>query len=170
MNLEDTFLNIIQNNEDPDTIKTSYYIIEYCNNEGISLTNLKLNKLLYFINIQYMLKNNGTPFFKEEFLAWRHGPVLQSVYNKFCYGIVLPSKEKMNKILCTLTKDQIQVMEEVLKNKAHSPAWELVEETHVKGGPWEEIYQTKKDDNGICRAVIPNAKIYKFYKEQYHGI
>lgn len=51
-------------------------------------------KLLYFININYMLYSNGYPIFDEEFLAWRHGPVLQSVYDYFSYGISFTNSRK----------------------------------------------------------------------------
>ena len=67
MNLDNIFQSIY-NIEEPDSIKFAYYIIQYCNEENISITNLKLNKLLYFMNIQYMLDNSGIPLFEEEFL------------------------------------------------------------------------------------------------------
>lgn len=169
MNLDNIFQSIY-NIEEPDSIKFAYYIIQYCNEENISITNLKLNKLLYFMNIQYMLDNSGIPLFEEEFLAWRHGPVLQSVYNKFCYGIVLPKKEKFNKIISELSDDQLKIIKDVLKRRANLPAWQLVEETHVVGGPWEEVYKKNKDSNGICKASIPNKQIYQFYRNYCDGI
>ena len=46
------------------------------------ITNLKLQKLLYYAQGYYLAKTN-TPLFKEEFLAWEHGPVIRKIYDKY---------------------------------------------------------------------------------------
>lgn len=43
------------------------------------ISNLKLQKLLYFSWLEYY-RRNGTPLFEEEFEAWKYGPVVPSVY------------------------------------------------------------------------------------------
>jgi uncharacterized phage-associated protein len=50
--------------------------------EGIDITPMKLQKLLYLIYRAY-LKKFGKPLFSERFEAWRFGPVLDSVYHEF---------------------------------------------------------------------------------------
>lgn len=54
------------------------------------ITNLKLQKLLYYIQGEYMAKMN-TPLFNDDFLAWEHGPIIREVYDKYkqngSYGI-----------------------------------------------------------------------------------
>lgn len=169
MDLKEIFESINDMNE-KETIKISYYIIKHCKDNKIEITNLKLNKLLYFINIQYMLENSGIPIFDEEFLAWRHGPILQSVYNQFCLGLILPPVDKLNSIVSSLSKNKIEIIDRVLKRKASTPAWKLVEETHISNGPWENVYKNNKDVNGICKASISNKDIYHFYKEYSHVI
>lgn len=163
-------LNSIVNKEEGEAIKISYYIIKYCNDKKIEITNLKLIKLLYFINIEYMLKNDGKAIFNEEFLAWRHGPVLESVYERFCYGIILPENEKMEEIFKILETNKKDVINNVLKKLANLSAWELVDKTHIFNGPWYNTYNKYKDKDGICKAKISNEDIYKFYKENYGQI
>lgn len=51
-------------------------------NEGISVTPMKLQKLLYFAHREY-LKKTGQPLFNERFEPWPYGPVLPSVYEEF---------------------------------------------------------------------------------------
>lgn len=46
------------------------------------ITNLKLQKLLYYAQGYYLAKTN-TPLFSEEFLAWEHGPVIRKIYDKY---------------------------------------------------------------------------------------
>ena len=117
-----------------------------------------------------MLQNNGISMFNEEFLAWRHGPVLQSVYSFFCYGIVLPSKNKLEKLFEDIDDDKKKIINKVLKKKAKLNAWNLVQETHVSNGPWDVTYKSNKDKDGICNAVISNKMIYDFYKDYYEKI
>lgn len=50
--------------------------------ENISVTPMKLQKLLYFVYREYFQKNNE-PLFSEPFETWQYGPVLSSVYNEF---------------------------------------------------------------------------------------
>jgi uncharacterized phage-associated protein len=49
---------------------------------GELLTNLKLQKLLYYAQAWH-LALKGAPLFQEDFKAWVHGPVLTSQYARF---------------------------------------------------------------------------------------
>ena len=46
------------------------------------ITNLKLQKLLYYAQGHYLAEQN-TPLFNENFLAWEHGPVIRKIYDKY---------------------------------------------------------------------------------------
>ena len=46
------------------------------------LTNMKLNKLLYFSQGHY-LKKYGRPLFNNVIEAWGHGPVVPEVYSTY---------------------------------------------------------------------------------------
>ncbi|QQR04943.1 hypothetical protein [Flavonifractor phage Chenonceau] len=64
-----------------------------CNNilkraftEGISVTPMKLQKLLYFVSCEYA-KQARKELFSESFGVWQYGPVLRTVYDEFrSYG------------------------------------------------------------------------------------
>jgi uncharacterized phage-associated protein len=49
---------------------------------GDHITHLKLQKLIYFAQAYY-LANFGKPLFDEDFQAWPHGPVVQSVWHEY---------------------------------------------------------------------------------------
>lgn len=51
-------------------------------NGGELLTNLKLQKLLYYQQ-GFHLANFGTPLFKEDIEAWMYGPVVPCIYDHF---------------------------------------------------------------------------------------
>lgn len=58
------------------------YFIAECRDRGENLTNLKLQKLLYYADA-WNLALRDTELFPEPFKAWVHGPVLLSQYHRF---------------------------------------------------------------------------------------
>ena len=59
-------------------------LIERGKAENISITPMKLQKILYFVYRNYLQESN-IPLFAERFATWKYGPVLTSVYSVF-YG------------------------------------------------------------------------------------
>ena len=53
--------------------------------DGIPISPMKLQKLIYFTYKKYLQDTNGTPLFAERFEAWLYGPVVPSVYNEFSH-------------------------------------------------------------------------------------
>jgi uncharacterized phage-associated protein len=60
----------------------SDYLLTDGRGRGDVLTNLKLQKLLYYAQAWYLVRNDR-PIFREDFEAWIHGPVLPSQYHRF---------------------------------------------------------------------------------------
>ncbi|HGC7974266.1 TPA: Panacea domain-containing protein, partial [Streptococcus pyogenes] len=56
--------------------------IEYSNKKGYKINNLKLQKLLYFVNVRNILEN-GAPLFEESMEKWKYGPVVPDVYHEY---------------------------------------------------------------------------------------
>jgi len=53
---------------------------------GHSVSNLKLQKILYFIQAEFLVVK-GIPCFEEEIIAWGFGPVVLEVYHEYkVYG------------------------------------------------------------------------------------
>lgn len=52
------------------------------NKEREGITNLKLQKVLYFAQAYYLSKI-GRPLFSDNIEAWEYGPVIPDVYHKF---------------------------------------------------------------------------------------
>ncbi len=58
------------------------YFIWLANNTGSFISNLKLQKLVYYAQAWY-LAIHDQPLFNEEFEAWIHGPVIPVLYQKY---------------------------------------------------------------------------------------
>ena len=52
-----------------------------CETGGWNITNLSLQKILYFCHLAFLGENEGKPLFDKNFEAWELGPVLRSVYS-----------------------------------------------------------------------------------------
>jgi len=58
-------------------------VLQACRARGIKdITPLKLQKLIYFLH-GWHLAFTDKPAVSERFLAWRYGPVLDSIYREF---------------------------------------------------------------------------------------
>ena len=59
------------------------YILCIAQNNGDTITNLKLQKLLYYAQAWYLVNNDNQKLFEDSICAWQYGPVVQAVYDKY---------------------------------------------------------------------------------------
>lgn len=133
---------------------------EYC--KQISMTCKRLQKLLYFSEIEYMKRNNGKPMFEDDFHAWPSGPVIPSVYRKFMqfqYGNMIPLESNNS----NLTKEMTDAMDIVLELTYNFDTVDLVDFSHVDGGPWARSYNA---DDPEHEQIISKEDIRDFYKKR----
>lgn len=77
-----------------------------------NISNLKLQKLLYYVQAHFLLKKNE-PCFQEEMLAWDFGPVTLEVYNNYkIYGAnEIPRTEKYS---YSVAKEDAEIVDAVV--------------------------------------------------------
>lgn len=67
-----------------NVLDISRYIINYSNQKNYGISNLKLQKLLYFVQAEFLTcTSEKKPCFDEEIEAWGFGPVVPCVYQAF---------------------------------------------------------------------------------------
>ena len=142
-------------------IENSYYLIilfdeDKSKRANISITNLKLQKLMYFVEAYYMVKNpEERNLFDSQWSAWDYGPVNKDLYNHFKkFGSMeislLADEMSIGECLPETNKKYIKKIYDLFGNFT---AFDLVTLTHMKGSPWDKIYRS----NNI-------SKKYKFDK------
>lgn len=62
----------------------AHYVIDTCTRDGRAISNLQLQKILYFVQLEYC-KQAGSLLFADEFEAWQYGPVLPDVYDEYSF-------------------------------------------------------------------------------------
>lgn len=132
------------------------YIINYMNDRKRSVTNLKLQKILYYVQAAFLVeKSDHLPCFAERIIAWQHGPVVCEVYNEFKkYGARdIPSQDTVNRVvyrngrLMIVRKDfsdafladcDRELINDVVDGLMEYDAWTLVDHTHEED-PWQQV-------------------------------
>lgn len=129
-------------------------ILNQCYKKGKSISNLKLQKLLYYVQ-GFSFQKTNKPAFDDDICAWKYGPVVPTVYEYFdCYA----SKNITGKFPDVKLDDRTKwIVYNVVNTYAEIPTWELVEKTH-REDPWKLIYMVFGVDS-----IIPKASIKKYF-------
>lgn len=138
------------------------------------ITNLRLQKLLYFIQCYFYL-NYYEPCFKEDMEAWEFGPVSREVYEEFSYNVSknientyeyfitdketgLYKKIKFNEE--NIRREDKWLIEKVIEICRNKTNYMLVEITHSQS-PWKNNYKKNKKNkiyNEDIKEFIDNEK------------
>jgi len=113
------------------------FFIDICNNRADEqITNLKLNKLLYYAQGCYLART-GNPLFDDKIEAWTYGPVTPNVYNKYkpC-GKNLIQDVDDNYNSNAFSSDEIDSLVDVMREFGKYSGGTLVSMTHEVGTPW----------------------------------
>lgn len=121
------------------------YVIDKCTAENHPISNLQLQKILYFLQKKYLI-DNGRVLFHDDIQAWQFGPVVPEVYYQYCGFGSMPITMKYVIDMDNSDKDQINT---IVEEKRYKNPWDLVEETHSEGKAWASIYR-----NGLGNHMI----------------
>lgn len=130
------------------------YIIERCSSTNKTISNLKLQKILYFVQAEFLVSKNQ-PCFAEEIQAWDFGPVVPEVYYAYrMFGsanIPCIGKSRVSQMIPPSDKELLNgIIDECAKYSASA----LVEITHNQT-PWIDAYEPNWN-NEITRESIKN--------------
>lgn len=112
------------------------HIIARAQKDGTGITNLQLQKVLYFSIVEGLKQNIiDKEWVKNEydnqFLVWRYGPVVEDVYERYSiFGaskIFLPQEEN----------DNYQMLNNIIDSLLHKNVFDLVNRSH-KHAHWIE--------------------------------
>lgn len=143
--------------------RTNQYNENHSFQDRILLTGKRLQKMLFFCDVEYMLQHEGKSMFSDEYYAWPSGPVIPSVYYNYMHfqnGTMRPVEEGQHSPLSPEMKTTI---DSVFSKTCTLDTFDLVELSHVKNGPWAQVY---KDEDPKHEERIPKELIYGYYKSK----
>lgn len=141
-------------------IENSYYMISLFHNQNKDITNLQLQKLMYFTECFFMALTDSDYLYDEECLAWTYGPVYKILYNRF---------KEFSKNDIIISDEQVAIGERLPEINRHfieaiytqfgnfSSAY-LVGLTHQENSPWDRVNKLKEEIE-IANMNLPISKI-----------
>lgn len=128
-------------------IDLSKYIVTKCVNDDCPISNLHLQKILYYIQKDFLIRDSIA--FTDDIEAWQFGPVVPNVYYKFCGFGAMPITSVFE--VDGIDSSDLQIIDAIVEAKRTLDPWDLVADTHKPNGAWDQVYQ-----NGIGNhKVIP---------------
>lgn len=136
-------------------------ILSVSTSKGIGVSNLKLQKLMYYCQ-GYFLAIHNDALFDDEIEAWDHGPVVRDVYfNYNSFGradIVLQNPVATEAFSETINS----VVSYVIDTLGKYHAWALRNKTH-KEQPWLNHFDVEKGT--VDNAIISKEELTDYFKK-----
>lgn len=123
------------------------YIVDKCIKDNVPITNLQLQRILYFVQKDFLKR--GSPAFSDYIEAWEFGPVVPTVYFCFCGFGAMPIFISRDTVP-NLSTDK-NIIDNIVENKRSLTPWEIAKETSKITGAWSIVYNSGK--GSLC--IIP---------------
>ena len=140
-----------------DVKDVAQIIINYMNaEEEPYITNLMLNKLLYFAQ-GHCLAETGKPLFDDDFEASEYSPVIPKIYHKYkvCGKHNILPADNIKEIE-VLDNEQLSVLGCVLEQYGDYSPSKLVNITHELDSPWDKARKKDTRHASIMKEDIKN--------------
>lgn len=123
-----------------EALYVAKYILAKCTDDSHSISNLQLQKILYYVQYEFLTKYDK-PLFDDDFEAWKFGPVIPAVYYNYTGGGALKiiSKENPNSF-DLLEYRQKEAINTVVETQRSKYPWDLVSQTHKDGKAWDKVF------------------------------
>jgi uncharacterized phage-associated protein len=117
-----------------------YFLAQKDEDAGELISNLKIQKLLYYAQ-GYHLAIYNKPLFHDDIEAWTHGPVVPEVYHRFkSFGDGdIPRPESLN--FDKFDAQTREFLDEIYNVMGQFSAWKLRNMTH-REPPWRDTFES----------------------------
>lgn len=134
-------------------IDIAKYIINKCIDNSNPISNLQLQKILYYTQGEYIKKTNKF-LFADDIEAWQYGPVVPEVYYEYNNYSASCIRDKQSEMELDINVKKI--IDPIIRSKSLVSAWKLVKDTHSES-PWRNTYV--KDE----KRVITSNELKSFF-------
>lgn len=129
------------------------YIIDKCTKDKYPISNLQLQKILYYIQREFL--QQGATAFPENIEAWQFGPVVPEVYKQYCGFGALPIR--MRYVVAIQSNDK-NIINPIIEKKRLLNPWDMVSDTHSSGKAWALVYRGGLGDHQIISQELIKSK------------
>ena len=127
----------------------SYICNRYMQENGSQIDEMKLHKLLYFVQRESIIQN-GEPLFSEQFEAWKYGPVLREIREHY----------KKDDFDYSYDDQSLKpIMDKVFSEYSHILSWSLSMISHGEES-WKRARKGLQEwENGNSKIAIDDIRI-----------
>lgn len=140
-----------------DALDLAGYVVKYGIDNSVPVTNLQLQKILYFLQIRSLQEDADAPVIEHpNFEAWKFGPVIKKVYDKFCLSgglqiIFYPQDVNTSATIAPY-------LEDCLNKLCKVRSWKLVDFAHRSDGAWSKSYIENQKEKIPDSYILNEAK------------
>ncbi|MDR1101370.1 MAG: DUF4065 domain-containing protein [Clostridiales bacterium] len=143
-----------------DIYDIANFFIDVETDEQSGITNMKLNKLLYFAQGLFLARFDK-PLFGETIEAWQHGPVVPEIYDKYKFCGKNPIEKADGKYDYNIfTGEEYGVLIDTERAYGIYDTWVLRDKTHEADTPWAKNFKTGFGD------IIPQKDIKEYFANE----
>ncbi len=132
-------------------VDLSKYIVNKCVADGHPISNLQLQKILYYIQVEFL--KQGKTAFTDQIEAWQFGPVVPNAYYYFCGFGAMRITEQYDGAAQPLAED-IDSIDNIVQEKSTMNPWQVVADTHRPGGAWKSIYRDGEGNHQVIPLAV----------------
>lgn len=118
-------------------IDIAKYIVTKCTRDDYPISNLQLQKILYYIQREFLRIHSKA--FDDRIEAWQFGPVIPTVYYRFSGYGAMPIVQEYS-VPDIVDRDR-EIIDSIIEQKRVLAPWDLVEDTHAPNGAWDQTYR-----------------------------
>lgn len=122
------------------------YIILYCSKNGIYLTNMQLQRMLYTMQCVYFC-DTGNLLFSDAFTASPYGPIIEHIYHAYSdYGskqLEAWQPEQIEELSdkSSMISDSIKsFLDDGIKTLVDKTPWDFARVNQADDSPWHAVY------------------------------
>lgn len=151
-------------------------MLDEADRRGIKITNLALQKLLYFAHGIHLKRGKG-PLVSGYFEAWPYGPVHPAVYRAFrkhgAETIAVravkqdPLTGQTRELLLPSDMAVIDLVSDVVRHFGPMSPGRLVDLSHARGSPWAVVVDKARTDIAFGMRIPDNVILDRF---QHHKV
>lgn len=155
---------------DNNIIYDAYYLINLFNNDEKKVTQLQLQKLMYFFEAYYMNIKDVDSLYECNFNAWMFGPVAIPLYKKFkSFGeFPIEISEEAKDVGNNIDSEKKKLLMEIYRVFGELTSATLVNLTHMKDSPWYKKWL--ENDRKVVygeKSYIDKLETKKWFKENF---
>ncbi len=131
-----------------NSLSVANALLDEAERQGITVTPMQLQKLLYFANGWHMEIHNGAHMVSDSFEAWQFGPVMPQAYHEFKkYGSRKIDGRALNPFsgepwMAELRPDQQNLIAEIVRIYGKLSGPRMSHLTHKDGTPWSLTWRS----------------------------